>query len=692
MGRALLAPRNALLSAAPTGPALYAGGDFSSPDSHDSYLAKWGCLDTNPPTISCPKSIVVDDRPDSRGEILTFTVTALDEEDPTPSVVCVPPSGSLFPRGTTIVTPTPGSVAPPPDHRRNMPSQRNGAPVPAYTRSLLPEEPPMISRPAALVPFVLAIAGRPVVAQYAEPDAYVLLQKSFGTLEAFGSDVLPLEDVSGDGVLDFATSARGASPFPLGTVYAFSGADCSLLWSRSDGVATLGSSLAAIDWNGDGVLDVVAGAPYGGIFGYRGEVWIYSGLDGAPLATILGGGTGHFGWTLATGGDLDGDGGEDLLVSEPFYDLYGGEETGRVYAYARGSTVPFMMLDGTHFTTQYMGVGLSYVGDTSSPPDGGDEFVVSRQCCFTSAGEGLVYGWDGTQPVLRFQVALSLPTLGINVDGRADLNGDGTPDFAVGDTQSNRVWLFSGRDGAMLYTLDGQGEQGAFGAVHLIGDVNGDARPDVAVGAIRNSTGAPDGGKVFVYSGVSGTLLKTITSLTAGQFFGSDVRELGDLNGDGKIDLIVGAPGYPGLNPPGEVVVLSAHLPAPKNTFHSAALATDPMLVDSGGDPTAGPIIGSPIEVFNLSLDCSGAPFAGLYVMQARVGLLPTPLPLPWGHLWIGGSLLCQCRGVHAQSVVVCAPGGVVLPNDPALIGFTYAVQGFCGGRFSNALGQTVGG
>jgi hypothetical protein len=35
---------------------------------------------------------------------VTFKVVAANEEDPTPNVVCVPPSGSFFPRGTTIVT------------------------------------------------------------------------------------------------------------------------------------------------------------------------------------------------------------------------------------------------------------------------------------------------------------------------------------------------------------------------------------------------------------------------------------------------------------------------------------------------------------------------------------------------------------------------------------------------------------
>src|SRR5262245_36393918 len=87
-------------------PALFAGGDFAaSLDSRDGFIAKWGCLDTAPPTLSCPSGLVVrDGRDDPPGEIVNFTVTATDGCDAAPSVVCVPPSGSFFPRGTTTVT------------------------------------------------------------------------------------------------------------------------------------------------------------------------------------------------------------------------------------------------------------------------------------------------------------------------------------------------------------------------------------------------------------------------------------------------------------------------------------------------------------------------------------------------------------------------------------------------------------
>ena len=87
------------------GPALVAGGTFSEAlDSGDNYLALWGC-DTTPPALLAPASVFACDPPGSApGEIVTFTVGAEDDHDPAPSIECTPPSGSLFPRGTTLVT------------------------------------------------------------------------------------------------------------------------------------------------------------------------------------------------------------------------------------------------------------------------------------------------------------------------------------------------------------------------------------------------------------------------------------------------------------------------------------------------------------------------------------------------------------------------------------------------------------
>jgi hypothetical protein len=87
------------------GAALFAAGDFTSAlDSHDSFLAKWLCTpDATAPVIHGPAFVFETDRGDEPGEFVSFTVTASDDLDPAPIVTCVPPSGSFFPRGTTLV-------------------------------------------------------------------------------------------------------------------------------------------------------------------------------------------------------------------------------------------------------------------------------------------------------------------------------------------------------------------------------------------------------------------------------------------------------------------------------------------------------------------------------------------------------------------------------------------------------------
>jgi len=84
------------------GPALYAGGGFTvADDSGDSFVAKWG--NEPQPVLSCPPTVYVKDL-GIPGEFVAFSVSATDCWDPAPTVVCVPPSGSFFPRGSTLVT------------------------------------------------------------------------------------------------------------------------------------------------------------------------------------------------------------------------------------------------------------------------------------------------------------------------------------------------------------------------------------------------------------------------------------------------------------------------------------------------------------------------------------------------------------------------------------------------------------
>lgn len=120
-----------------------------------------------------------------------------------------------------------------------------------------------------------------------------------------------------------------------------------------------------------------------------------------------------------------------------------------------------------------------------------------------------------------------------------------------------------------------------------------------------------------------------------------------------------------------------------------AAIVTDPHLSDISGDTLYGPKIGHAVEAFNMSLDCSNASPGPFVIVIKAAKRFPTPTS--YGFLWVQGTRFGNAIGVHAQNVVTYAPADVVLPNDITLVGVQYAVQGFCGGRLSNALIEVVG-
>lgn len=110
----------------------------------------------------------------------------------------------------------------------------------------------------------------------------------------------------------------------------------------------------------------------------------------------------------------------------------------------------------------------------------------------------LLWTIDGDSDGDRFGIALS---------GSPDWDGDGVPDAVVGADPTNAslenyVRILSGVDGATLFGLQGDNPQDNFGgAVAGLGDINGDSRNDIAIGA---STGSPNGtasGYIRVYSG-----------------------------------------------------------------------------------------------------------------------------------------------------------------------------------------------
>ncbi|MBN1212457.1 MAG: FG-GAP repeat protein [candidate division Zixibacteria bacterium] len=138
---------------------------------------------------------------------------------------------------------------------------------------------------------------------------------------------------------------------------------------------------------------------------------------------------------------------------------------------------------------------------------------------------------------------------GMAVAGIDDVDDDGVGDFLVGaftndaaEDDAGRVYLYSGVDGYLIRTFSGHGVNEEFGyAVADAGDVDSDGYPDIAVGAPTSEVEGPALGKVYVYSGQNGALLYEFDGERHQDQFGISVAGAGDVNNDGFDDVIVGA-------------------------------------------------------------------------------------------------------------------------------------------------------
>ncbi|MFN7926840.1 MAG: FG-GAP-like repeat-containing protein [Blastocatellia bacterium] len=356
--------------------------------------------------------------------------------------------------------------------------------------------------------------------------------------DQFGWVARSIGDVDGDKVKDFVTSAPTfqVNQQPAGRIYIYSGKSGKLLWQQTgQGNDNLGQVIeGAGDVNHDGIPDVIAGAPGGN------KAYVYSGKDGKVLLTLTGKDASEsFGAPANRAGDQNGDGYDDVVVGAPG----NGQSIGKVYVFSgKDGTVLFTFLGAQ------AGDGF---GSTVAGYKKGDLAFISIGA--PTAGPrrtGQVYVYAGLTKTPKFTIDSDETgaRLGMMFQSLVgDVNKDNVPDIYASDwanaakgPSTGRIYVHSGADGKRLYTLTGEAAGDGFGiGTADVGDVNKDGYDDLLIGAWQHASAAPSGGRVYLYSGKDGSLLRTMTCRIPGDTFGFDATGLGDVDGDGVNDFLL---------------------------------------------------------------------------------------------------------------------------------------------------------
>ncbi len=354
--------------------------------------------------------------------------------------------------------------------------------------------------------------------------------------------------------------------------------------------ARLGISVASAgDVNGDGFDDVIVGAwAYDAGESNEGAAFLFlggpTGIDAASLADAAtqlesNQADSRFGSSVAGAGDVNNDGYDDVLVGAGGYDD-GQAEEGVAFLYLGGpdgipSGGPEVAAARFEFDQVNSRAGTSVAGAGDVDGDGFDDILVGGRLYSngeTDEGRVLLFRGgtviaDGTpaNAAASFEGNRAVAHLGIDVAGAGDVNGDGFDDILLGAEWYTETLV---REGAAFLYLGGPagiasgdpstadaklfGDQvdAQLGAhVAAAGDVNGDGFDDIVLGVPYYDAPLMDGGTALVYfgsatgiaSGGPGAASAILEGDEAGARFGESVAAVGDANGDGIDDLLVGA-------------------------------------------------------------------------------------------------------------------------------------------------------
>jgi tetratricopeptide (TPR) repeat protein len=386
---------------------------------------------------------------------------------------------------------------------------------------------------------------------FVEPVKIIREWRGEAANDQFGWIARSIGDVDGDGIGDFVTSAptHGAGGSNAGRIYVYSTRSGKLLWF-ADGSSNdqLGTGVeAAGDTNGDGIPDVVASGP-----GASGVAFIYSGRDGRVLRSFKSNNADEaFGNHIAAAGDFNHDGFADVIIGAP------GKEgqrkiAGNAYVYSGKDGALLATLKGERRGDAF---GSTVAGYSNA---GGERFVVIGAPGAGAQHHGRVYVYSRELSKPRFIIDAdasgnALGLMFVAVSG--DIDGDGVSDIVASDWSNSakgpstgRIYVHSGKTGRRLLTLTGETAGEGFGtSPSIAGDVDGDGRADLIVGAWQYGKAAVSGGRAYLFSGRDGRLLRTYTDRIPGDTLGFDAVGIGDVDGDGTVDFLITA-AWSGVN------------------------------------------------------------------------------------------------------------------------------------------------